>query len=643
MQPLISIVIANYNYGRFLEDAIRSVLTQGVGGQAELIICDAASSDNSVEIIEKYADGLPPNVYRGNRDDTTCITWWCSERDGGQSAAFNKGFSHANGKYLTWLNADDVFYPGALQAVIREMKRHPECEWFTGSSIWCDAHLFLNKVFRAHRFSSMRVAARSLTCGGPSSFFAKRLYEAAGKIDESLHYVMDNDLWYRFVLKHGAKYRRVTDWVWVFRCHEESKMSGRTIDPDSERSKANDARIKDEGRRQREKWGTPSWLLRQTNRIPVSFVDSAIARLKQLRWSGRSLDFISGQRVVRPVVLMSNSIQEYIGGLKEMDARIFAFNNLWRKKFADEQNVTYLDESYFNSVEKCAAIVEKEGVNVLYAQGARSLLFFSKVRRACKTIRPKLLGNCHTSNLWDNRIRSLVLVLLAAFVSDGFVFISGRTQKKWAWLCRLLGLRHWHVPNHVDVSRFQPKELAAVPKRIVIGFLGSIRKSKNQELIIDIVNALRKHGVDACGRIGGNIPADGAAYRRYLEQKAQENGIADFIKFDGIISYEDVPTWMRQIDIYVCPSRQEVMPFNILEAMATGIPVVAHDVGAINEEVRMGENGALISSLEVDEYVNAILRLLEGGVKAAGAAGRRIVEEEYSFSRYAQRMASVLY
>ena len=108
---LLSIVIANYNYGRFLEDAIASVLGQcenpiDVDGRpvlpikgcsdecVELIICDADSKDNSVEVIHKHANSL---------------AWWCSEKDDGQSAAFNKGFAQARGEWLTWLNADDIY------------------------------------------------------------------------------------------------------------------------------------------------------------------------------------------------------------------------------------------------------------------------------------------------------------------------------------------------------------------------------------------------------------------------------------------------------------------------------------------------------------------------------------------------------
>ena len=51
---LLSIVIANYNYGRYLEDAILSVVSQGVGDKVELIVCDGGSTDNSIEVIQHH-------------------------------------------------------------------------------------------------------------------------------------------------------------------------------------------------------------------------------------------------------------------------------------------------------------------------------------------------------------------------------------------------------------------------------------------------------------------------------------------------------------------------------------------------------------------------------------------------------------
>ena len=237
--PLFSIVIANYNYGRFLEDAIKSVLTQSCQ-DLELIICDAASSDNSVEIIKKYANGLPPNTsyddwartLSSQRSDSRAqiLTWWCSEKDGGQSDAFNKGFAHARGRFLTWLNADDVLFPGALMAIAKECERHPGCEWFTGSSAYVDSDLRLTRFFCAHRFSAIRAIYGMLMVGGPSSFFTKRLLDSVGGVDESLHFLMDIDLWYKFFLETGARFSRTRTPIFAYRIHADSKMSGADVE-----------------------------------------------------------------------------------------------------------------------------------------------------------------------------------------------------------------------------------------------------------------------------------------------------------------------------------------------------------------------------------------------------------------------------
>lgn len=271
MRPLFSIVIANYNYGRFLEDAILSVLSQGLGQSVELIIVDGGSTDNSVEVIKKHADK---------------IAWWVSEPDGGQSAAFNKGFSHAHGRFLTWLNADDIFTPGALKAVERAIEGNPLCEWFVGSTVWADENLRVKKCFCAHRFSMMRAKWSSLSAGGPSSFFTKRLLDEVGGLDESLHYMMDTDLWYRFYRDCGVKYCRTRHNVWVYRQHEASKMSGADEHTTSRalenRRKAMMEREKLDMRYCRQ-YG---WRSRLAYVLSLSPVDLCVAAVRTLRYRG---------------------------------------------------------------------------------------------------------------------------------------------------------------------------------------------------------------------------------------------------------------------------------------------------------------------------------------------------------------------
>ena len=295
---MFSIIIANYNFARFLSDAIQSVISQDVGDLVELIICDAASSDNSVEIIKKYANGLPPNTSLQDwvRQSSDCqvpqpsnqlITWWCSEPDGGQSTAFNKGFAHARGRFLTWLNADDILTAGALKSIARAIQRHPRCEWFIGSSVWTDAQLHIRRCFCAHRFSVLRARYGTLSVGGPSSFFTKRLLDAAGGFDEGLHYKMDTDLWYRFFLNCAACYCRVRHNIFAYRQHEASKMSGADQHV-TERALENRRRANFETIVLSSRYGTRTgWRSKLIQLATVSPLDHLVVAWRNLCWRGR--------------------------------------------------------------------------------------------------------------------------------------------------------------------------------------------------------------------------------------------------------------------------------------------------------------------------------------------------------------------
>jgi glycosyltransferase involved in cell wall biosynthesis len=211
--PLLSIVIANYNYGRFLEEAIQSVLSQTCDDY-ELIIVDGGSTDNSVEIIKKYEDK---------------IAWWVSEKDKGQSDAFNKGFTHARGKFGCWLNADDILMPNAIRAVVEYIKKHPKAEWVCGSSVFADEQFRVKWCSRCVRVLNLfQKHIPWYSINGPSSFFLLENLNKVGGFDLDLHYTMDTDLWRRFI-KSDIKLHYVKDYIWCFRVHEESKTSHKFV------------------------------------------------------------------------------------------------------------------------------------------------------------------------------------------------------------------------------------------------------------------------------------------------------------------------------------------------------------------------------------------------------------------------------
>ena len=208
--PLFSIVIVNYNYGRFLDAALGSVLDQSCADR-EVIVVDGGSSDDSVRVIERHAER---------------IAWWCSEPDKGQSDAFNKGFSRARGRFLTWLNADDIMFPGALARAEATIRAHAGCEWFTAGCFWLDPELRVIRCTRARSFSRLRARFGEIPVWAPSSFFSRSLYDRAGGLDDMFHYMMDTELWLRFHRRGGAEYRPVPGYCWGLRLHPDAKMSG---------------------------------------------------------------------------------------------------------------------------------------------------------------------------------------------------------------------------------------------------------------------------------------------------------------------------------------------------------------------------------------------------------------------------------
>jgi glycosyltransferase involved in cell wall biosynthesis len=116
-QPLVSVILDNYNYGRFLQTAIESVLTQTYLNY-ELIVVDDGSTDNSREIIESYGDRLIA-IFQENA---------------GQEAAFTAGLARARGEIICFLDSDDYYYPDKLVKVVAAYAAHPE--WVQLTHCW---------------------------------------------------------------------------------------------------------------------------------------------------------------------------------------------------------------------------------------------------------------------------------------------------------------------------------------------------------------------------------------------------------------------------------------------------------------------------------------------------------------------------
>jgi glycosyltransferase involved in cell wall biosynthesis len=209
--PRISIVTPSLNQSAFVEETLRSVLEQGYPN-LEYIVIDGGSSDGSVEIIRRYADRL---------------AYFVSEPDRGQSEAINKGFARATGDLFGWLNSDDLYEPGALEAIATAHRQQPQ-------AILAGDVILIEQRGRAwHEVT--RVEQRGLTAdhlihldgqfayAQPGLFFPAPLWRELGGVDERLRYAMDHDLLCRAVRRASALY--VHRPVARFRLHDDSKTA----------------------------------------------------------------------------------------------------------------------------------------------------------------------------------------------------------------------------------------------------------------------------------------------------------------------------------------------------------------------------------------------------------------------------------
>jgi GT2 family glycosyltransferase len=179
-KQLVSIITPSYNQAPFLEQTIQSVLEQDYPS-IEYIVVDGGSTDNSAEIIKKYADQL---------------AYWISERDSGQAEAINKGFARANGEILAWLNSDDYYMRHTVSEVVRCFEQNPDVVMLYGDMLAVDGEGQTINVLHYKQLSLEDLLCFQII-GQPSVFFRRSALEKTGLLDPSFHFMLDHHLWIR--------------------------------------------------------------------------------------------------------------------------------------------------------------------------------------------------------------------------------------------------------------------------------------------------------------------------------------------------------------------------------------------------------------------------------------------------------------
>ena len=186
--PSFGIVTPSFNQGVYLEETIRSVLLQNYPN-LQYIVIDGGSTDDSVEIIKKYAKWL---------------TYWTTEKDQGQSDAICKGLSRLSTEWVNWINSDDFLMPGAIHHLACLVSRIPRLarptEILVGKLLIVDQTsnaIETRKLVYRHSMEDFLVNTSIIQ---PAMFYRANHLRS---LDTKLHFAMDLDVWARTVTGYG--------------------------------------------------------------------------------------------------------------------------------------------------------------------------------------------------------------------------------------------------------------------------------------------------------------------------------------------------------------------------------------------------------------------------------------------------------
>lgn len=207
--PSISVVIPSFNQGQYIEETIISVIGQQYHN-LEILIIDGGSTDNTVEILEKYSSK---------------ISYWHSKKDKGQADAINQGINLSSGEVICWLNSDDMYLPGTLLDIGNRFQGKTDKGYLIyGATVNINQS---NGQLKASAQSATLFDAFTLTYFDfivqPSTFWTRELWRCAGELNTSYNYVLD---WEWFIrASKFAEFEYVPRFYSVYRYHPLHKTS----------------------------------------------------------------------------------------------------------------------------------------------------------------------------------------------------------------------------------------------------------------------------------------------------------------------------------------------------------------------------------------------------------------------------------
>ena len=212
MLPKFSIITPTLNQARFIEKTILSVLNQNYPS-LEYFVIDGGSTDETIEILEKYQDCLD----------------WISEKDHGQVDAINKGLRLVTGDIVAYINSDDLYLPDTLNIISRFFMENIDAKIVTGKCVNIDIEgnetrpliKFYKNLWLQVNYDNFLTITNYIS--QPATFWKREVINSVGYFNPKYRFAMDYDYWLRISQNH--KIFIINEYLAKFRIYPTSITS----------------------------------------------------------------------------------------------------------------------------------------------------------------------------------------------------------------------------------------------------------------------------------------------------------------------------------------------------------------------------------------------------------------------------------
>jgi glycosyltransferase involved in cell wall biosynthesis/SAM-dependent methyltransferase len=616
-RPLVSVVIPSFNYGRFIAQAVDSVLAQTFQ-DLEVIVVEGGSSDPESRRV----------VAQLERPRTRVLLQSERHRAG---ANRNLGISQARGKYICCLDADDLLRATYIEKAVFLLERHGYDVVSCGLELFGDRSEIVHTLERPDLETLLR-ENQVLTC----AVFRRELWERSGgfrdvTVTENGHVHEDWAFWVRLGAMGARFINMARDPLLLYRFHRSSLSQGKDVLPmDRQRElirKMNEdlinvSALAESRRRANVRSGTPSVPLPEV-RIDRP-AEQSVARQPTLLLAMPFLILGGAERLLSGVVahLVASGWRVVIVTSVET-APDLGDTTSWFEAHTKEifHLPRFLPRDYWDDFLR--HLVASRRIDILWIVGSAHAYDCLRKLRA-EFIHLKvvdLLFNTvgHTAN--NRRRRDLIDLIL----------VENQEVSRWLLERGEAPSRIQLIESGVDTVSLRPtvrsvelmRQIRASAEDFLVGFAGRWSEEKDPLGFVEIAS-----------RVDPSLPVrfimSGAGNLRPEIERAIAEAQLPEDRFWLLGKLPDIIPMLASLDILVVPSRLDGRPQVVLEALALGVPVVASCIGALPDLIQDGETGWLCEPGNIEEFKS---RILDALASRSGLADMRFKARAFAEAR----------